>query len=158
MVPSRSKYTLGTSALVFLLITAIGCGGNDSPPENASTPPAQAETLTAEQLEKGIGPVTEVNLGAIDEALTAKGLELFTQKCTTCHKLDSRYIGPPLGDITTRRTPEFVMNMMLNPEEMVQKHPVAKELLAEYIAPMANQSLTMDEARAILEYLRSVNQ
>ena len=46
------------------------------------------------------------------------------------------------------------MNMILNPEEMVQRHPEAKAMLAEYIAPMANQSLTQEEARAILEYIR----
>jgi hypothetical protein len=50
------------------------------------------------------------------------------------------------------------MNMILNPEEMVQKDPIAKQLLVEYNgAPMANQNLTEDEARAILEYFRTKN-
>ena len=38
---------------------------------------------------------------------------------------------------------------------MVKENPAAKQLLAEYIAPMANQSLTQDEARAVLEYFRT---
>jgi hypothetical protein len=40
---------------------------------------------------------------------------------------------------------------------MTFKDPVARELLIEYNgAPMANQSLTEEEARAILEYFRTI--
>ena len=49
------------------------------------------------------------------------------------------------------------MNMILNPEEMVQKDPLAKELLIEFNgSPMANQNLTQEEARAVLEYFRTL--
>ena len=48
------------------------------------------------------------------------------------------------------------MNMILDPEKMVKEDPVAKELLKRYLAPMANQSLTQDEARKILEYFRTL--
>ena len=58
--------------------------------------------------------------------------------------------------IYERRSPEWVMNMILNPEEMVKKNDIAKKLLAEYIAPMANQNLTEDEARAVVEYFRTI--
>jgi len=47
------------------------------------------------------------------------------------------------------------MNMIMNPEEMVAKNPAAKQLLAEYLAPMANQNISEDEARALLEYFRT---
>jgi Na+/phosphate symporter len=47
------------------------------------------------------------------------------------------------------------MNQILNPEEMVAKDPIAKKLLAEYIAPMANQGLTEEDARQVLEYFRT---
>ena len=30
------------------------------------------------------------------------------------------------------RTPEWIMNMILNPTEMVEKDPLAKELLVEF--------------------------
>ncbi|MDH3321965.1 MAG: cytochrome c, partial [Flavobacteriaceae bacterium] len=58
---------------------------------------------------------------------------------------------------TERRSPEWIMNMILNPEVMVVENETAKQLLIEYSAPMANQSLTEDEARAILEYFRTKN-
>jgi hypothetical protein len=48
------------------------------------------------------------------------------------------------------------MNMILNPAEMVEKHPEARKLLAEFMTPMPDQNLTQDDARAVLEYLRSL--
>ena len=48
------------------------------------------------------------------------------------------------------------MNMMLNPTEMVEKHPEVKGMLAEFLTPMPNQNLTEDDARAVLEYIRQV--
>jgi cytochrome c1 len=72
-----------------------------------------------------------------------------------CHKMDTLYVGPALGEVTARRTPAYIMNMILNPQEMVERHPIAKQLLAERMTFMANQNLTVDEARAVVEYLRT---
>ncbi|MGB5315590.1 MAG: cytochrome c, partial [Robiginitalea sp.] len=59
--------------------------------------------------------------------------------------------------ILERRTPEWVMNMILAPEQMVKDDPLAKELLIEFNgSPMANQSLTEEQARAVLEYFRTL--
>ena len=103
---------------------------------------------------KGIGPIKHVELGDIDDALATEGEETFTKMCTACHKMDARHVGPAMADVTERRTPEWIMNMILNPDEMTKKDPDAYALIAEYIAPMANQSLTEDQARSILEYFR----
>jgi hypothetical protein len=47
--------------------------------------------------------------------------------------------------------------MILDPEGMVKNDPIAKQLLIDYNgSPMANQSLTEEEARAILEYFRTL--
>ena len=153
------RVTLSLLTAFALTIAITGCskpaadGGATSSGTSGNTPAAGG--LSAAQLEHGIGPVTAFEVGPIDPAMAATGEELFRLKCTACHKLDERYIGPPLGDVTTKRSPAFVMNMIMNPEEMTQKHPEARALLAEYVAPMANQSLTQEEARAILEYLRT---
>lgn len=114
------------------------------------------EQLTAFQLENGIGPVKEaIVLQAVDPALAKTGKELFETKCSACHKMDTTYVGPALGEVTARRAPAFIMNMILNPQEMVERHPVAKQLLAERMTFMANQGLTVEQARAVLEYLRT---
>ena len=47
--------------------------------------------------------------------------------------------------------------MILNPEEMIANDPIAKQLLLEANgAPMANQHLNEEQARAILEYFRTI--
>jgi mono/diheme cytochrome c family protein len=154
-----------TAVLVSVGLTAVaaGCGGDSGSETATSTAqpaPAAAAApggsgLTPEELEKGIGPIKTVALGPIDEELEEQGEEVFKLKCAACHKMDIRYVGPALGDVLARRQPEYVMNMMLNPMEMVEKHPEAKKLLGEFFTPMPNQGLTEAEARAVLEYLRS---
>ncbi|MDD2676906.1 MAG: c-type cytochrome [Methylacidiphilaceae bacterium] len=119
--------------------------------------PSQPEQASPEQ-DKGIGRVREIHLGPIDPALAEKGKVIFTAKCSACHKLEGRYAGPPLGTVTKRRTPEFILNMILNPSEMTQKDPVAQRLLAEYLTPMTPQNLSEDDAKAVLEYLRQAAQ
>jgi hypothetical protein len=47
------------------------------------------------------------------------------------------------------------MNMILNTDEMVARHPEVKKLLAQYYTPMPDQQLTDEDARAALEYLRT---
>lgn len=119
--------------------------------QSASTSSSSAPVNPA--TDKGVGPVTSLQVGPIDNVLALKGQKLYEQDCSACHKLDEKYIGPPLGDVANRTTPEFIMNFMLNPDEMVKNDPVAKQELAEYLTPMAAQ-VNMDQARSILEYLR----
>lgn len=107
---------------------------------------------------KGIGPIKSLTLGSeIDEALAARGKEVYDINCMACHKTDKKFVGPSPKGILERRSPEWVMNMILNPEEMVAKDPIAKQLLLEYNgAQMANQNIGEENARAVLEYIRSL--
>ena len=147
---------VGNLALALSLAVIVSCGGEAGSSDTPARAAARSAGLSEEQLEKGIGPVKDVELESLDPALAARGEEVFTLKCSACHKPDERYVGPALADVTTRRTPEFVMNMILNPAEMVEKHPEARKLLAEFMTPMPDQNLTEDDARAVLEYLRSL--
>ena len=148
-----------TLAVLALSLAASGCGKEDDDDKDEGREREEhekKEELTAFELEHGIGPVKEpIQLGALDKAMAATGETVFETKCSACHKMDTLYIGPALGDVTTRRSGAFVMNMIPNPQEMVERHPVAKQLLAERMTFMANQNLTLEEARAVLEYLRT---
>lgn len=140
------------------LVGLMACGGGDkaAPPPAASTPAAVGSDLTPWQLTNGIGPVTEaLTLGPIDQDEAAEGKKLFEAKCSACHKLGERYVGPPLGGITEKVTPEFAMNMILNPQEMYTRHPAVKKLLGEYMTQMPNLGLTQEQAREVVEYLRT---
>lgn len=149
------------AGLLGLMLTACG-GSEDKPAEESHEGHAQMEhqeattKSTDPKDNKGIGPVKELQLAAIDEAMVKEGQTLFEDNCSACHKVSERYIGPAVEGVTNRRSAEWVMNMILNPEQMVKEDPIAKELLAEYMAPMANQSLTEEQARKILEYFRTL--
>jgi len=140
------------------LVGVLACGGRDKtpPPPAASTPATTGSDLTPWQLTNGIGPVTEpLTLGPINHEQAEEGQKLFEAKCSACHKLGERYVGPPLGGITEKVTPEFAMNMILNPQEMSTRHPVVKKLLGEYMTQMPALGLTQEQARAVVEYLRT---
>ncbi len=108
--------------------------------------------------DKGVGAITKVDLAEIDNALVATGKNIFDIKCSACHKVEKRFVGPAIRGVIQRRSPEWIMNMILDPDKMIKENPTAKQLLAEYLAPMANQSLTQNEARAILEYFRTLTE
>lgn len=138
-----------------LLLAACGGGKPDTP-----APPAAAATnpsgLTPFQEEHGIGPVTEeVVLGPVDHEQAEAGKVLFESKCSACHKMEEKYVGPPLGDVTTKRSAAYLLNMILNPDGMYAKHPSARQLLAEYMTQMPNLGLTQEQARQVVEYLRT---
>lgn len=154
-----------TIAIVLISMLIVSCGEEPSDGTAAESQETEqeenmepVEEISEELMEnKGIGPITSLEIGEIDNALVEEGIEAFNTNCTACHKMGKLYIGPDLTHVVNRRSPEWIMNMILNPEEMTANDPIAKGLLAEFLSPMANQNLTEDQARAILEYLRSVN-
>jgi mono/diheme cytochrome c family protein len=163
------KTIVKSIALLFAMIM-IGCGGKkeegfsvqrkkaptEQPVETSASNDKASERV--DLTSKGVGPIKSVTLDPeIDRTMAAKGKEVYDQMCLACHRVDKKFIGPPPNGILDRRTPEWVMNMILNPQEMVQQDPLAKDLLQEFNgSPMSNQGLTEDQARAILEYFRTL--
>jgi mono/diheme cytochrome c family protein len=161
-------------SVLLLSVLLVNCGGKEEKKEDGFSLDRQkteeVQTQSAEVTDavkaserialdnKGVGPVTSVTLGAeIDQAMAAKGEEVFNQMCLACHRVGKRFIGPAPNNILERRSPEWVMNMILNPEVMVKEDPLAKDLLIEFNgSPMANQGLTQEQARAVLEYFRTL--
>lgn len=147
------------SLLIVSLLFVKACGGAEE--ESSAAEETVQELfpdsgLTPFQQEHGIGPITErIEISNdIDQEMVLRGRMIYEQKCEMCHQLDNRRIGPSLGDIVERRSPEFVMNFILNPGEMVRNHPVGQDLLAEHFTEMQYQDVTVEEARAIYEFLR----
>lgn len=154
----------------FFLFAAIACGEkeqkeeirlNSNERQKEVVEDAQTTTAEVDALEnKGIGPVKSLSIQpGIDDAMATRGAELFKNMCSACHKMEKKFIGPALAGVTERRTPEWIMNMILNPEQMIKEDPIAKKLLVESnMAVMANQNLSEEEARAILEYFRQFDE
>ena len=153
----KSRY----SNILFCMLAAItfvviGCSSGSSEKGETGT----AKVASAEEApEIGVGPVKTVELSdELDEALVSEGLSIFESKCSACHQIDERYVGPAMKGLTERRNPVWIMNMVINPVEMTQKDPIAKKLLAEYLTQMVNQNITESDARALLEYFRKIDQ
>lgn len=108
---------------------------------------------------KGIGPIKSLEINDdIHKDMAANGQVIFKNLCSSCHKMDKKFVGPALANVTERRSPEWIMNMILNPDGMIKEDPIAKQLVIESnMAVMANQNLTEEEARAILEYFRELD-
>lgn len=145
------------SILVLSLVIIVSCG-DKSKKDTPAKPEVKEEVAEVDPMKnKGIGPVTSITLAdEIDLDLAKQGAEVYVKMCSACHKPEKRFIGPAPKGIMERRSPEWIMNMILNPDEMVQKDPIARALLAEYLSPMANQNLTEEQARAVLEYFRTL--
>jgi len=147
------------SVCFFIFVFILGCSKSDSEGQKPSTVRTESAVneygLTEFEMKYGIGPVKErIFLGRIDKALAKKGEDIFATKCAPCHKLDERYIGPAQRYATERKPPEYILNMILNPDEMTRRHPEAQKVLAEYLSPMTFQNMTLDDAKLVLEYLR----
>jgi mono/diheme cytochrome c family protein len=155
LLKALSLFGVTTGLLWFTACSSDNGSATDS---GTNSERATASAPATAVSDKGVGPITSVDVsGPVDQALAAEGKTVFEANCTACHKFEDRYVGPPMAGITKRRTPEWIMNMILNPQEMLEKDPTAQELLAEYMTQMPNQNITQEQARAILEYFRSVD-
>lgn len=150
-----------TGLLMVASLILWGCGGGsekgDSQSSSNTSAQKKVDGLTEFEQTHGVGPVNEVvTVGEIDMDKVELGKEIFRTKCSACHKISEDYVGPALGEVLEKRTPTYVMNMILNPVEMTQKHPEARKMLAQYMNQMTFQNVSNEEARAIVEYLASV--
>lgn len=158
-----SRPTLFKGMAMFCCVFLFSCSSGENENQGADAQEGSATTqqneTVGEEIEdegKGIGPITTVEVGdKIDETLAAEGKTIFENKCSACHQLtDQKIVGPGLLGVTEKRKPEWIMNMVINPEEMTKKDPTAKKLLAEHLTQMTNQDISEKDARAILEFLR----
>lgn len=107
---------------------------------------------------KGIGPIDNVDLDdEIDQDMADAGEAYFNGVCIACHQIETRMVGPALKGVLNSRSPEWVMNMILNTNEMLEEDETAKALLEIYQSPMTNMGTTEEEARQLVEYFRTVS-
>jgi mono/diheme cytochrome c family protein len=153
--------------LVFIFLLISSCGDSKKPEEKSIYKRVKTEKKQIKEVNnvtpvdlnnKGIGPIESMRFDeTINQELVTQGATAFKQKCTACHKTNAKLIGPAMQGIYERRSPEWVMNILLNPTEMLKKDHIASALLKEYNnIQMLNQNLSEAEARAIAEYLRTL--
>lgn len=155
------KKLISSLSIISAIILLHACSGNTDKKESIETPNAVSDLFKEDSAskaldEKGIGKFTNVEIAEkLDVAMVKAGNDIYDLKCLACHKLTKeKLVGPGWKDVTTRRKPEWIMNFSTNTDEMISKDPAAQAMLEECMVRMPNQSLSDDDARNVLEFMR----
>ena len=104
---------------------------------------------------------TEIKEGEIkltnplDTAMVREGKAIYDLQCHSCHNLtEVKLVGPGWKDVTKRRKPEWIINMITNVDMMLETDPEAQRLLEDCVVRMPNQNLKFEDARKVLEFQR----
>ncbi len=121
--------------------------------------PIDVQELTKDQPETHGTEMKEADLvlnSPLDKAMVDAGKATYGLKCQSCHKLtEEKLVGPGWKDVTKRRKPIWIMNMITNVDMMLEKDPEAQKLLELCLVRMPNQNITQEEARKVIEFMRS---
>ena len=100
------------------------------------------------------GDITVTN--PLNADWVSAGKSTYELKCQSCHRLtEEKLVGPGWKDVTKRRKPVWIMNMITNVDMMLESDPEAQKLLEQCMVRMPNQNLSTEQARQVLEYMRS---
>lgn len=149
------------AAAIFLAgsLVFVSCGGNDSSSTDATTETTTGTTATTgdNEVHGDLIQPGDVQLSTpLNADWVAQGKQIYDVKCQSCHKLDdTRVVGPGWKGITQKREPAWIMNMITNVDVMLEQDPEAQKLLEQCLVRMPNQNISKDEARSILEFMRS---
>lgn len=153
----KNRLKVVASFLVFATFL-VSCGGSGTDEtSNGEEPQSMIEDPEEYDPNRGIGKFDESNvtLGALDLAMAKKGESIAGTKCTSCHKLtDEKLVGPGWAGVTERRKAYWIMNFITNPDPMIDKDPEVQAQLELCLVRMPNQSLTDNDARDIVEFMR----
>jgi len=148
------------SILTGAILLFAACGGGaktEGPPGAKATPPGTTEAKAEPKGIPGAITAADITLGDIDTKMADAGKGIYELKCQACHSLSAnRVVGPGWKGVTERRKPEWIMNMMLNPDAMLDSDPEAQKQLEECLVRMPNQSLSKDDGRHVLEFMRTL--
>jgi cytochrome c551/c552 len=149
------KKILTIFTLVFILNSCSQTGDNQGN-QNSSSETQSMIDQAKEASPDGVGKFKNVELPvALDITMADAGQIIYDVKCAACHKLnEEKLVGPGWKGVTTRRRPAWIMNFATNTEEMLDKDPAAQAQLEICLVRMPNQSLTDDDARNVLEFMR----
>lgn len=137
-----NAYNMKTTSILLIFLTLVLYSCN-----NTETPKILFHP-------EGIGPIEKLELNPINDSLMKHGKAIFDQKCNKCHTMEYKNTGPDISDILWAKKPEWVMNFLLNKDEMLLKDSFAIKTQLEYQTKCNLTVENKEEALAILEYLR----
>jgi len=141
--------------LVSGTILFAACGGGVQKDE-----PAVDINKLAEEKPEVHGTEVKASDVTLNNPLNAEwvsaGKGTYELKCQSCHRLtEEKLVGPGWKNVTQRRKPEWILNMITNVDMMLEKDAEAQKLLELCMVRMPMQNLTLEEARKVLEFMRN---
>ncbi len=144
--------------LLFAISVFTACAPDKSKvaEEDDSYEPNKNAVAEVADPSKGLGQIHNVELKTpLETERIGRGKAIYEMKCQACHKLDDmRVVGPGWKDVTKRRKPDWIMNMILNVDMMLDQDPEAQKLLELCLMRMPNQNVSVGDARDIIEFMR----
>lgn len=139
-----------------MVFVSISCTSKKDADEAAKKSPSPSE-LAANQPENHGTEVKSIELTTpLNKDWVAAGKANYELKCLACHKLtDEKLVGPGWAGVTKKREPVWIMNMITNVDMMLEKDPEAQKLLEQCLVRMPNQNITQEDARKLIEFMRS---
>lgn len=141
---------------VIIALYFVACkSGSQSQPEPEPYRPGPLDATAPPVFSPPVKETDVVISKTINPQFSAAGEVLYNTKCKVCHKLNTEtLVGPGFKNITKRRSPVWIMNMMLYTGMMLQNDPEAKKQYEIFKVAMPTIPLTNDESRNLLEFLR----
>ncbi|HPG11099.1 MAG TPA: c-type cytochrome [Chitinophagaceae bacterium] len=150
------KLTTITAIITLICFLTSSCGNEGVKKDEK---PVDISELTKDQPETHGSEVSESDIklsNPLDQTMVAAGKATYELKCQSCHRLtEEKLVGPGWKNVTKQRKPVWIMNMITNVEMMLETDPEAQKLLEQCLVRMPNQNITTDEARQVLEFMRS---
>lgn len=158
-------------SLIAVLGLSLHSCNDQNPKPGEMTPETSAPTKEAEKStdeatkpkenpsydpKRGEGKFKDVQVSdKLNAESAASGNKIYSVKCSGCHKLTAeKLVGPGWSGVTKRYEPAWIMNFITNTDEMITKDPKAQAQLEICLVRMPNQSLSDDDARHLLEFMR----
>lgn len=142
---------------VFLITTLFILACNEGSKKDPK--PVDLQELTKDKPETHGTEIKESDITLstpLDQAMVTAGKATYELKCQSCHRLtEVKLVGPGWKDVTKRRKPVWIMNMITNVDMMLETDPEAQKQLELCLVRMPNQNITTDEARKVIEFMRS---
>jgi len=132
-----------------------GCGRSKNSADSTASTAATGTVAAISKYDQG----PRAGASPWNHELSEQGEQLFkTKGCSACHTFGKRATGPDLAGVTMRRTAQWMENQILHPEVMTKEDPISHGLMGVFALQMPNQGLTPDEAKAVIEYFKHLDQ
>jgi cytochrome c len=146
-----------TSLLAALLLLGLlACTSKKEAEDAAKKSPTPSEAAAPQAEVHGTEVKTVALTNPLNKDWVTAGTSIYETKCLACHKLtNEKLVGPGWAGVTKRREPVWLMNMITNVEMMLETDAEAQKMLEECLVRMPNQNVTQEDARKLIEFMRS---